>query len=250
MTETELFPIANFVNSLSQNWGYAIPSDNLWVIEIKTHARGVDKEEKSSFEQLYSNILAANKAFSARNKNTIWKISPYGSTAKFIGGLTAKNIKLFLANEVTYNVNGLSVASGSNGTLQNHGGFLSQGKILNSRSQDLQAKISFMVTNWDINEILIDPWIAAIAQQGLIEASTLPNIKADITIYEYAKGYPGKTTGITSLALRKEVTLFEAFPISREQSQLKYDSSSAGTLKIKSVDFCYRDYAIKYHLNF
>lgn len=244
-----MLPIDNFVNKIANNWGYAIPSDNLWVIEIKTHNRGIQNESKSSFEQLYKNILAVNTKYKSMLSNTLWKVTPGASINKFISGLTG-DIKLFLANEINYSTNSNMVFQAANSQFSQFGGFLSQGKVLQSRSNNLEAKITFISTNWNINEILIDPWIAAIAQQGLIEDSTLPNIKSDITIYEYAKGYPGKSTNSTSLALRKEVTLYEAFPISRDESKLDYETDNAGKVKTQTTSFAYRDYNITYHLDF
>lgn len=243
-----MLPVTNFVNAIANNWGYAIPSDNLWVIEIKTHRR-LDNESAPSFEQLYKNILSANKKYKQMFTNILWEVTPGKSTSKFITGLTT-NIKVFLANDISFATNSNAIVHTADANLQQFGGFLSQGKILQARSSSLEAKISFLSTNWDINEILIEPWIAAIAQQGLIESSDLPNIKADITIYEYTKSYPGKETNITSLALRKEITLYEAFPTGRDEYKLSYETEDAGKIKSQTVSFAYRDYKIKYHLDF
>jgi hypothetical protein len=46
-----------------------------------------------------------------------------------------------------------------------------------------------LVSNWDIGDILFDPWIAAVAQKGLIEDDN-SSIKGKIVIKEYASSLP------------------------------------------------------------
>lgn len=54
-----------------------------------------------------------------------------------------------------------------------------------SRQNNRNLNISFLISNWDIGDILFDPWIAAVAQKGLIEDGS-STIKAKITISEYS----------------------------------------------------------------
>ena len=243
-------PIENFVNLVSRNWGYAIPSDNLWIIQIKNHNRGTAKEGKASFETLYSNITSVNASYKKSFASAKWAMNLNSNSAnEFFSGFNT-SIGLFLASDVTHAVNSNSINSAANANFTSHGGFLSQGKVLLARNNDLQAKITFMSTNWDISEIVIDPWIAAISQQGLIESSDLPNIKADISIFQYATSHPGKLLQGDEIVLRKETTLYEAFPISRDDVKLTYDNAEAGTLKTHTTTFAFRDYEIKYHAGF
>lgn len=250
VSQPYLQPVEKFVNALSTNWGYAIPSDNLWVIEIKTHNRGLTSDiEKSSFADLYSNIMSVNANYKSRFANSVWGVDLKGTESEFISGLD-KELKLFLASEVAYSTNQNTITGTANASLQQYGGFLSQGKVLMARASDLEAKVTFMSTNWDINEIFIDPWIAAIAQQGLIESSELPNIKADINIYEFASSHPSNPLLGDEMIIRKEINLIEAFPKSREETKMSYELGEAGTVKTQTVSFAYRDYKILYHLGF
>lgn len=242
-------PIETFVNLVSRNWGYAIPSDNLWVIQIKNHNRGVSKESNPSFDKLYSAITSVNESYKNAFTNTKWNINVGSEANIFFNGFNTE-IGLFLASDVTHAVNSNLTTDNANADFASHGGFLSQGKILMGRNNALEAKITFMSTNWDISEILIDPWIAAIAQQGLIESSDLPNIKADISIFQYATSHPGKILQGDEIVLRKEITLYEAFPKSRDELKLSYDNAEAGTLKTRTTTFSFRDYSIKYHAGF
>ncbi len=48
------------------------------------------------------------------------------------------------------------------------GGFLKFGKVVQSRTSTDELKVNFLVSNWDIGDILFDRWIAAVSQKGLI----------------------------------------------------------------------------------
>lgn len=242
-------PIELFVNQLSKNWGYAIPSDNIWVVYIKPHNRGNGAAGESSFEKLYSNIISVNNSYKQSFSNTKWLIELNEGTNNFFGGFNT-SIGLFLATDVTYATNSNNIQDTTDGNFSSHGGFLSQGKIMLSRNSQLESKITFAATNWDINEIFIDPWISAISQQGLIESSELPNIKADITILQYASSHPGKFLMGDEIVLRKEINLYEAFPKSRDNPKMTYETTEAGILKTYSTTFAFRDYSIKYHAGF
>lgn len=241
-------PIENFVNLVSKNWGYAIPSDNLWIVHIRTHHRG-GSSEKHTFEELYKNITSVNNSYKRSFSSIKWEVLLNESTEKFFSGFNKGN-GLFLATDVTYATNSNTIQDTTDSNFSSHGGFLSQGKIMLSRNPQLNSKITFASTNWDINEIFIDPWISAISQQGLIESSELPNIKADITILQYASSHPGKRLNGDEMVLRKEINLYEAFPKGRDNPKMSYEMNEAGTLKTYSTEFVFRDYSITYHAGF
>lgn len=241
-------PVQNFISLLSKNWGYAIPSDNLWIIHIKPHNR-VDGTNSTTFEKLYSNIISVNSTYKKAFSNIKWAVNLSEMTNKFFSGFNT-SIGLFLATDVTYATNSNNIQDTTDANFSSHGGFLSQGKIMLSRNSQLESKITFAATNWDINEIFIDPWISAISQQGLIESSELPNIKADITILQYASSHPGKFLMGDEIVLRKEITLYEAFPKSRDNPKMTYETTDAGILKTYTTTFGFRDYSITYHAGF
>jgi hypothetical protein len=68
---------------------------------------------------------------------------------------------------------------------QQHGSFYNFGNISMSRPNNRNLNISFLISNWDIGDILFDPWVAAVAQKGLIEDGN-STIKAKITVSEYS----------------------------------------------------------------
>jgi hypothetical protein len=45
---------------------------------------------------------------------------------------------------------------------------LNFGYIAQNRQVNRSLKVNFLVSNWDIGDILFEPWIAAVAQRGLI----------------------------------------------------------------------------------
>lgn len=250
MADTLTGPLSTFINNLSKIWGFAPPSDNLWTVEIKPHNRGISKETALTMIQLYKNIISVNSSFNKVYGNAKWKIECGSETElnQFINKMTGEN-KIFLATELSYKNNSVTINPSAATYMSQYTGFLSQGKIVNARDQDLQARIGFLLSNWDINEIFFDPWIAAIGQQGLIEDENLPNIKADIFINEYATSHP-ETGKAKQWVLRKQITLYEAFPTQRDDKKLSYELEEAGKFKSSIVNFSFRDYSIKYNLGF
>jgi hypothetical protein len=129
-----------------------------------------------------------------------------------------------LAQQVNFTPLSLTATNKYVSNLQNHGGFLNVGNIVNARNPHSELKINFLVSNWNIGDILFENWIGAVAKQGLIADSSLPIIKADITITEYAISYPHTTHKIkqtknhyTYMQPRKEIIFYNAFPINRSQ---------------------------------
>lgn len=76
---------------------------------------------------------------------------------------------------------------------QQHGGFFNFGNIAQSRPNNRKLNINFLISNWDIGDILFDPWIAAVTQKGLIEDGN-SSIKAKIVIREYSSALPKEYT--------------------------------------------------------
>lgn len=167
----------------------------------------------------------------------------------YLSILSDNEINMFLANDININTNTVSVDSSSASSLNSHGGFITSGKLITSRSNDLQLQIKFIQTNYSIIELLFDRWIAALAAQGLIQDSSLPELRADIIMYQYAAGHPThskKTPG--AWTLRKKVTVYKAFPVSKGPIKSSYEPSTAGQLKEDIIQFKYSDYRIDYIL--
>lgn len=122
---------------------------------------------------------------------------------------------------------------------------LVMGKLFNGRTHNHAAKIKFLKTNWDISELFFDKWIAAIGQQGLIEDSSLPNLRANIIISEYAASTPSNTDAKTWVR-KKVISLLRAFPKNRSQYNYSYNFDSAGTAKTTDVDFEFDAYRVYY----
>lgn len=225
-----------------QDWKFCPPSDHLWTVSIVLHPRG-DKNSTNNFGALFNNICQVNSKFDSMFSPK-WKLTVNGEENTYFGSLQDSKIGLFLATDISFNANSVNITDSQSGLNQQFTGFLSFGKTQTGRNHNHAIKIKFLKSNWDINDLFIDRWIAAIGQQGLIEDESLPNIKGNIIITEYACGIPGKNDG--TWFARKQIILTKAFPKSRDQIEYSYSSDSAGEFKSKGVDFEFDAYQVTY----
>lgn len=233
-----------------QDWKYCPPSDHLWTITFEQYNPGTkkDTEKTHGFKELYTDIERANNNFTqGHGISQLYDAGiQYGNdnNATFVVNAQDSTIGFFLATDVQFTVNEITVADQLSSSEIQYSGFINYGKALTGKQHNLDAKINFYKSNWDINELLFDRWIAAVGRQGLIESSDLPNIKARIIISEYAAGQPDHTAG--TWALRKQIILHKAFPKSREAVKLSYEPGEAGAFKTSVVTFDFSAYTIKY----
>lgn len=256
---TESGTINHFLTKLD-NWVFCPPSSNLWTIKIEMNDGG-------NLESLYGQILNANSNFT-NLYDTKWGVAYENilnngaldtakttlDTTSYVFLLQDGNIGLFLANQISFDSHAAQINT-SPGEMSNHSGFLTfPMTVMGKGAQDKTLKINFLQTNWDIGEILIDPWIAAILQQGLIEAKTLPKIKAKLTLNEYSAGIPRKVVKEKNLPkeyktwfLRKQIVFNKIVPFDREGKKLSYSSEDAGKLESCLVQFKFENYKITYN---
>ncbi len=252
---TSAFSITGFINNM-QKFYYAPPSDNLWTVSIRLHSGSKITKDPSSLSQLYKNIIEANKVYDTSNVTSKWGIN-YGATVKnspqsFIEGFSGEN-RIFLAQTVNFKPYALTVNENAYSAASAAGGFLTFGKILQSKNGGNECNISFLISNWDICEVLIDPWIAAIAKYGLIEDSSISNIKADIVLEEYSASAPknlvsDKDYNFEKMVHRKTYRFFKAFPTNRSELSRNYEANQAGSFKTSTVNFKFDEYSITYHV--
>jgi hypothetical protein len=247
--------LGKFLNKLS-DWKFCPPSNNLWTIQIKLHNSGEDVTNGTidhSFKKLYQNILNVNAAYDSAY-STSYNVNVKGdsvgeSLLKYIETLQDNEIGLFLATDLSFNANSVQVRDQQSQQNIPFSGWLSYGKTVTGRDHNHAGKIKFYGTNWNMNELLIDKWIAAIGQQGLIEGDEVDgiyNIKADIFIKEYATSIPDSTKkGWKHWALRKQIKLTKAFPKSREQYKYSNGEDSSNIVSA-GVDFEFENYTIEY----
>jgi hypothetical protein len=241
-------------------WQFCPPSSNLWTIEIVEHNDGDSGNSSNhTLESLYDNIIKVNKQFntyfsSSYGINALGDTSAAAETANtpagnFIKSSQVNEIGSFLATDVSFNANSITIVDKASSFSEAFTGWLSYGKIQQGRVHNRAAVIKFYRSNWDINELFFDPWIAAIGQQGLIEgdeSDKIYNIKADIYINEYAASSANEQT--TSWKLRKQIKLTKAFPKSREQYKYSYSPETAGSFTSAKVDFEFENYSINYKI--
>lgn len=225
-----------------QDWKYCPPSDHLWTVTFLLSPR--DKESGATFKALYENILKVNAAFNSAF-SPIWKIKADAGEDDFILNSQDETIGLFLISELNFNGNSLQIQDSLSNINSQFTGWLSFGKAVTGRAHNHAAKIKFALTNWNFIEVFIDRWIAAIGQQGLIEDSSLPNIKSNIIITEYAASVPfPKKAGIW--IPKKRITLLKAFPKNRADNKYTYEPDEASAMKYNLVDFEFDGYQVEY----
>lgn len=243
--------IATFITKM-QKYEFAPPSDNFWSVRIKVASSLETDATKTSLYSLYHNILGVHNIWN-KKMSSMWKVQlPNNTNAdSYIQELDNNGTEIFLAQSVNFTPLSINTTNNYASNLQMHGGFLSIGNIVQGRNPHGELKINFLVSNWNISDILFDNWVAAIAKQGLIADSSLPNIKADIIITEYAIGNPpnrnkGKENHYKSMQPRKQFIFYNAFPVSRGAQEKTYEINEAGTFKNSVISFKYDDYSIKY----
>lgn len=246
---------ANFNDKL-QTFEFAPPSDNLWNITIQPSRAqmigDIDTSNQNLF-QLYKNITSVNQTW-ASNRAEGWQVSL--NQAKNTSKQTAENfikqfcdneLGVFLAQKVNFTPMSVNYDSDTFGIIQQQGGFFKNAKIVKSRKNDDNLKINFLISNWDLSEILIDPWIAAISQHGLIADGL--TLKAKIIITEYSASHPKFTDSEEydgMMTARKQYVFDGCFPVSRDETSKSYELNEAGTYKNSVVNFVYDNYQINY----
>lgn len=244
--------LGTFLTKLT-DWKYCPPSTNLWTITFEQHNPGSQAETNKThtFANLYNDIEKANHNFVNGYKiSQLYDANVNFHTdnnANFVINAQDNNIGFFLATDVHFNALEVQIADQMSANEINYSGFINYGKVMTGKNHNMEAKISFYNSNWDINELLFDRWIAAIGRQGLIESSDLPNIKSRIIISEYAAGIPGQRSDIWHL--RKQIILHKAFPKNRDAYKYSYDPNEAGVFKSSVVNFDFSAYTIKYPEN-
>lgn len=242
-------PIPIFIQKL-EDWKFNIPPSHLWTITIQLHNDGT--EQTHTLQGLYANIDRVNRTFDAQI-GTNWAIkSPDNQLFldNYLSKVCIDKTGLFLAQAVTYDTHKVTIENTNASSLRPYSGFLEFGLISSSKQPATQCNIQFLVTNWNVGNILFDKWIAAISQQGLIEDSSLPNIKADIFINKYAPSLPaelmtGKSGSNEEWQLKEVVKLIKAVPYGRDgDNSLNYEASSSPG--IVTVNFMFQDYSIEY----
>lgn len=251
-SESHSSAIGTFLQKF-RDWKFCPPSSNLWTIEIKLHNDGdLAGENDHSLKALYENILAVNDLFND-NFFTSYNVKVKGDDGhnelkKYIDSVqNGDHCGFFLANNITVGTNSVQIKAEASQSHTQHSGWLSYGKAATGRDHNHAAVIQFYTTNWDINELFFDKWIAAIGQQGLVEGddNDLKNIKADIFINEWAASIPN--SGNNNIwHLRKQILLTKVIPYSRDQYSYTYTEEDAGLMKPLKVNFQFENYAITY----
>lgn len=190
--------IRSFVYALA-DYKYCPPSDNLWTVEIRQHSYGDGDSANNTLDKLYNAIITVNKSWRGSTFLTAWDIKMPTEILQSVDAIYLSNfaseLGVFLAQDITVQSFENQFDQSTGMDLVGHGGFLNMGRVFQSRATPNTCNISFLISNWSISDILIEPWIAAIAQRGLIERSDdklngTGSIRADIRIKQYSASSP------------------------------------------------------------
>lgn len=226
--------IRSFVYALA-DYKYCPPSDNLWTVEIRQHSYGEGDSANNTLDKLYNAIKTVNESWRGSTFITAWNIKMPTEIAQNVDTIYLSDfvseLGVFLAQDITVQTFENQFDQSTGMDLIAHGGFLNMGRVFQSRATPNTCNISFLISNWSISDILVEPWIAAIAQRGLTERtdgglSGTGSIRADIIIRQYSASSP--ISEKDKMILRKTITLYNAFPQKRGVLELKYDSGTAG----------------------
>lgn len=244
--------ILNFITKL-QNFYFSPPSDNLWTITIDHISN--DDAKVSKLPTLYDAITATNSELWNKKIGTKWgvNLSKAENTSKnsgknYIAEFTG-NSGVFLAQNVQFTPLSANVSVEPWTLATNQKSFLNFGTVAHGRTDSKTLKIAFLISNWDIGDILFDPWIAAVAQKGLIEDENT-SIKAKIILSEYSSSMPqlyNKGQPFRTMECRKQYIFYNCVPINRGEISKNYDQHEAGQFKKTMVEFKYDDYEIIYN---
>lgn len=154
----------NFLTKLEE-FTFAPPSDNLWTIEIYLETQNAQLND--SIETLYKNIIEVNKIWNQK-VGTRWKIDleqpsrTSGNTGETYIRHFAEKTGIFLAQDVNFTPMSVNVIDKPWSAASNNNMFLNFGNAAAGRSESKSLKVSFLISNWDIGDILFDPWISAV----------------------------------------------------------------------------------------
>lgn len=252
-TATEAPTIHKFIDKL-QNFYFSPPSDNLWVIKIP-HLQNL-------WTHIVSNVLPSwnfgakwkikvkdSKEPGDKKTNLASNVHTYSEgTNRFVNQLSEENMGLFLAQNIDFTPFTLQTTNSWFTEAQQHSGFLNFGNIVNARNNTNSLKVAFLISNWDITDLIIEPWIAAVSQLGTVE-SEIKSLKEIIEIQEFSAGVPkdllpsnNGNVYPNSMQVRKVYKFYNCFPVSRGSVSKNYDPMEAGAYKTSIVDFRYDDY--------
>ena len=188
--------IIGFLSKMEKFY-FSPPSDNLWTVNIDTDDSNLT--DGTSLEVLYNRITTMNTKWKTKVASSMWgvhtdkaAITSRNTPEKFIQEFVGAQ-GVFLAQNISFSPIQATVNSNVFPMGQQHGGFFNFGNIAQSRPNNRKLNINFLVSNWDIGDILFDPWIAAVSQKGLIEDGN-SSIKARIVIREYSSALPKEYT--------------------------------------------------------
>lgn len=247
------YNLVNFLTKL-QKFQFNPPSDNLWIVRIYTYD---EKGGVKDMVSLYNAVIEANKSYSSVVP-TKWKvtipqtkdgITPNINPIDYIEDFQ-QSTGVFLAQNINFTPQSAISLDQTFNQGKQHSAFLNFGYVVQGRQINRSLKISFLVSNWDITDILFEPWIAAVAQRGMIQDGKSSSIKARIILEEYSASIPKQFKSVSNdrneMQCRKQYIFEDCVPINRGSIERDYDFNNAGTFKSSIVQFRFQDYQIKY----
>lgn len=209
-------PIPSFLDKISNSWDLSFIFTKIWAVNFSP-----SRNDSSTLGQ---SIYAVLKKYNDINKFTSFVNSDSNLYKDLLSSPTnlsvevASNRHFILANKISVPEESVFVGS-TNIPIQEMAGGAIWGRFGGSRYNDSSrtVDITFLDTNRELIDLIIKPWIIAVAHQGLISANELPNLKCDIKAYFFAKSSPRAKTGIN----KDSITITSNYPQYYKSQSLK-----------------------------
>jgi len=218
LVEGRVFKHRDHFHQLLDQWDFAIPSRNLWVIYIERFPVGLFHEANN---RSLVNILDLN-GVGLDSSDRKWKI--------------LKNVKSLTRYEYQETPSGCTFAQGvaipgenmsvSHVKPNNNRGLI-PGRVAGERSLPQDLILEFRETNTSFVDNIVRPWIIMGSHYGFVarDPGDIKNVQANVHVYQL-----GKTmTGIPNVH-RKHWTYYNCVPTRINQAQLTYDYDTVNTV--------------------
>ena len=147
-------------------------------------------DNNADLSQLNNNIQAVLDAWSKTNCEK-WNIEVKNKKdlSEYFNMVQERELGIFMAQNINFTPHGIIATESIFPQFQQFGGLIKGTKVVQSIQATDKLSINFLVSNWDIGDLLFDRWIAAIAQNGLFIETAANNknlsinLKANIHLY-------------------------------------------------------------------
>jgi len=218
LVEGRIFPYRDHFHQMLDQWDFAIPSRNLWVVYIERFPIGLFHESNN---RSLVNMLDLNGVY-LDSSDRKWKIR--------------KNVKTLTRYEFQDTPGGCVFSQGvaipgesmnvSHVKPNNNRGLI-PGRVAGERDTPQDLILEFRETNTSFVDNIVRPWIIMGSHYGFVarDINDIKNVQTNVHVYQL-----GKTQSNVPNVHRKHWTYYNCVPTRINQAQLTYDYDTANTI--------------------